>query len=80
MGIHLANVVNLFNPQCIVFTGEGTAFRDYLFVPMEKALKKYTFSQPGANLQIIFEAWTSYESWARGAAALVLHRFFSIST
>ncbi len=80
LGIHLASVVNLFNPECIIFTGEGTTFSNYLFAPMRQALQEYTFSQLGANLEIIFESWTGYESWARGAAALVLRRFFSVST
>jgi predicted NBD/HSP70 family sugar kinase len=44
MGIALANLVNVLNPECIVLTGEG--------------------------------AFVEQASWARGAAALVLHRFF----
>lgn len=80
LGIQLANVVNLFNPECIVLTGEGTMFGDYLFAPMEEALRAHTFSQLGTDLQIILESWTSYEIWSRGAAALVLRRFFAISS
>lgn len=77
LGMNLANVVNLLHPECIIFTGEGIASYDYMFESMLQTLHKHIFSHLGDHLHTIFEPWTGYECWARGAAALVLHRFFS---
>jgi predicted NBD/HSP70 family sugar kinase len=78
LGMSLANVVNLLHPECIIFTGEGIASYDYMFESMLQTFHKHLFSHLGDHLHIIFEPWTGYESWARGAATLALRRFFSI--
>lgn len=74
-GIGLANVVNLFNPECIILTGEGIEFGDRFFDPALQALHEHTFSRLGRSLEVLREPWAGYESWARGAGALVLSRF-----
>ncbi|HXR65521.1 MAG TPA: ROK family protein, partial [Ktedonobacteraceae bacterium] len=76
LGVGLANIANLLNPACIILTGEGVEFGDRLFNPANEALQEYIFSEFGRSLQVIREPWLGYESWARGAGALVLRRFF----
>jgi predicted NBD/HSP70 family sugar kinase len=76
LGVGLANIANLLNPACIILTGEGVEFGDRLFNPANEALQEYVFSEFGRSLQVIREPWLGYESWARGAGALVLRRFF----
>jgi predicted NBD/HSP70 family sugar kinase len=76
MGIALANLVNVLNPECIVLTGEGAFVEQAMFQPMEAVLRQNLFSQLGKDLRLLVEPLVGYESWARGAAALVLHRFF----
>jgi N-acetylglucosamine repressor len=76
MGIALANLVNVLNPECIVLTGEGAFAEQAMFQSMEAVLRQNLFSQLGKDLCLLVEPLVGYESWARGAAALVLHRFF----
>jgi predicted NBD/HSP70 family sugar kinase len=76
MGIALANLVNVLNPECIVLTGEGAFVEQTMFQSMEAVLRQNLFSQLGKDLRLLVEPLVGYESWARGAAALVLHRFF----
>ncbi|GHO79795.1 xylose repressor protein [Ktedonobacter sp. SOSP1-85] len=76
MGIALANLVNVLNPESIVLTGEGVFVEPAMFQSMEAVLRQNLFSQLGKNLRLLVEPLVGYESWARGAAALVLHRFF----
>jgi predicted NBD/HSP70 family sugar kinase len=77
IGIGLANLVNVLNPECIVLTGEGTIIERFLRPPMEAILRENLFSKVGETLQVLVEPLAGYESWARGAGALVLHRFFA---
>lgn len=80
IGIALANLVNVLNPECIVLTGEGAFVDQVMFQPMEAVLRQNLFSLLGKDLRLLVEPLVGYESWARGAAALVLHRFFVLPT
>jgi predicted NBD/HSP70 family sugar kinase len=72
LGRHLAALVNVFNPEMIVFGGEGLRFAGYLFDPIRKVLHEVCY--PGAP-PIAFD-WER-NSWQRGAAALAIQHFFN---
>jgi N-acetylglucosamine repressor len=74
-GAGLANLVNLFNPECIIITGEGIEYGDRFFDPALHMLQQQVFSKLADSLQVILEPWSGYESWTRGAGALVLNQF-----
>jgi predicted NBD/HSP70 family sugar kinase len=80
LGVSLANLVNIFNPECIVLSGPNTDASmlagDLLLEPMQQALQKHLFSQVGKDLHFIVER-LGFESWARGAGSLVLRHFFA---
>lgn len=80
LGVSLANLVNIFNPECIVLSGPNTDASmlagDLLLEPMRQALKQHLFSQIGKDLHFIVER-LGFESWARGAGSLVLSHFFA---
>lgn len=78
LGIGLANLANVLNPECIILTGKTMEFGDYLLVPAARALQETAFSELGRSVQLISEPWIGYGSWARGAAALVLHRLLFV--
>jgi hypothetical protein len=59
-----------------VLTGEGAFVDQVMFQSMEAVLRQNSFSLLGKDLRLLVEPLVGYESWARGAAALVLHRFF----
>ena len=65
LGRHIAALVNVFDPEMIVFGGEGLRFAGHLFDPLRKVLDEVCY--PGAP-PIAFD-WER-NSWQRGAAAL----------
>lgn len=79
LGLGLANLVNVLNPECILLTGEGTIVERYMLAPLEATLRQHIFSELGSSLRVLVDPLMSYENWARGAGALVLHRFFASS-
>lgn len=76
LGIGLATLVNLFNPECIILNGGEGHVSDLLLEAMKEALKEHIFSQLGTNLELIIEQNTTLH-WARGSGCLVLRDFFS---
>lgn len=71
VGKHLADLVNLFDPEVIVIGGESVEFGDALFGPLRRAMEEYLFfSRPE-----FLTDWVP-SSWARGAAALATQHIF----
>lgn len=77
LGRAVANLVNLFNPSLILISGEGVRAGELLFAPMRAAIQCHMFAQLAEDLEIRVEPLTD-ETWARGAAGLVLERIFSL--
>lgn len=75
LGLGIANLLNLFSPQKIIISGEGTLEGDFLFVPMKESIQQNTM--PGLFDPNIVEIvpWGD-DAWARGAAGLVLREVF----
>ena len=80
LGVSLANLVNIFNPECVVLSGHdddaSILCGDWLLEPMQQEFKQHLFSQMGRDLHFIVER-RDFESWARGAGSLVLRHFFA---
>lgn len=75
LGQSIANLVNIFNPQCILVNGEGVRAGHWLFDPMRAAIIEHTM--PGLRLDTSIRIEPlSDDAWARGAASLVLHELF----
>jgi predicted NBD/HSP70 family sugar kinase len=72
IGRHLAEVVNLFDPELVVVGGESVEFGEALLTPIRKAMEEFTFYAHPPLLSDWVEG-----SWARGAAALATQRFFN---
>ena len=55
LGVSLANLVNIFNPECVMLSGPYTDASimadDLLLEPMYQAFKQHLFSQIGKDLQ-----------------------------
>lgn len=77
LGLGMATLVNLFNPECIILNGGSGIWIDLILEPMKKALHEHIFSQLGGNLNLIIERGMTRMNWARGAGCLVLRDFFS---
>jgi N-acetylglucosamine repressor len=78
LGISLANLVNIFNPECIVLSSPDLNILtdDLLLGAMQQEMKQHVFSQMGKDLRFFTAEQPGYESWARGAGSLVLRHFF----
>lgn len=75
-GQSVANLINIFNPALIILSGEGVRAGDYLFPAMREAMQRHTFGQLLEDVDIRIEP-LSDDTWARGAASLVLGRIFA---
>jgi N-acetylglucosamine repressor len=75
LGRGIANLVNIFDPQMIILTGEGVKARDQFSGAMFAAIEAYTMAGLGRDLQVHIDELEDL-AWARGAAGLVLRAVF----
>ena len=78
LGIGVSAILNLLNPELVLISGEGLAARELLLGPMRAAIARHTFSSAATDCRFEF-APHGADTWARGAAALVLHTLISRS-
>jgi predicted NBD/HSP70 family sugar kinase len=78
LGVSLANLINIFNPECIILSSPDLNIMtdDLLVGAMHQEIKQHLFSQMGKDLRFFTVEQLGYESWARGAGCLVLRHFF----
>jgi predicted NBD/HSP70 family sugar kinase len=73
MGI--ATLVNILNPQLVIVGGEGVRAGEWRFGPMREAIRQHAFDGLADDLDIVIEP-AGDETWARGAACVVLGELF----
>jgi glucokinase-like ROK family protein len=77
LGLGLANLINLFDPEAIIVSGEGTVAGEFVFPEMEKALIEssvYGLADRVKRIPLFFED----NMWVRGVATLVVREVFRI--
>jgi predicted NBD/HSP70 family sugar kinase len=72
LGRGIGNLLNLFNPQLVIVTGEGTRAGSSLLDPMSAAISETAFATLGADTRVVVQRWGD-EAWAQGAASIVVH-------
>ena len=75
LGQSVANLINLFNPQRILISGEGVARGPIFFEAMKKSMQTYALPNLYSDVDLRVEPWGD-DVWARGAASLVLRSIF----
>jgi len=75
LGRATANLVNIFNPNMIVISGEGTRAGDWILKPMTDTIAKFAMPSLASDAQIKIDRWGD-DTWAYGAASLVLQELF----
>jgi len=75
LGQGIANLLNIFNPQKIIISGEGTRAGDLLFGPMRESIARNVMPGLARDTSIQIDAWGD-DAWAHGAASLVLRQLF----
>jgi N-acetylglucosamine repressor len=77
LGLAVANVVTLLNPELLIICGEGTALGPAFIDPIVSSVREQTFADLGKQLEIKIQSWGD-EAWAVGAATLVLRESFNL--
>jgi predicted NBD/HSP70 family sugar kinase len=75
LALGIGGLIQIFNPQLIIITGEGVRAGDLLFIPMKRALKKYVNIEQAKVTEIVIQEWSDND-WARGAAGFVLGELY----
>jgi predicted NBD/HSP70 family sugar kinase len=76
LGRGVANLINLFNPELIIISGEGIRAIDWLFPSMRESVKNHVLPDLAEDTRIEIDVWDD-DAWARGAAGLVLCELFA---
>lgn len=75
LGMGIATLVNILNPQLVIVGGEGVRAGEWRFGPMREAIRQHAFDGLADDLDIVIEP-AGDETWARGAACVVLGEMF----
>ncbi|AMK12611.1 putative NBD/HSP70 family sugar kinase [Pseudodesulfovibrio indicus] len=75
LGQGIAGLIQIFNPERIIVTGEGVRAGDLVFGPMRKAVKKFLNREQFEATEIVVQEWGD-DDWARGAAGFVLSELY----
>jgi predicted NBD/HSP70 family sugar kinase len=75
LGWGIANLINVFNPEKVIISGEGTCVGDLMFEPMRKAINNCVMTGILQDTVIQIDDWGD-DDWAHGAASLVLLELF----
>jgi len=71
----VAGLIQIFNPERVIITGEGVRAGDLVFDPMHKLLGKYLNREQANSTQILIQEWNDHD-WAQGAAGFVLSEIY----
>jgi predicted NBD/HSP70 family sugar kinase len=77
LGLAVANMVTLLNPELLIISGEGTDLGGAYLDPVVAAVREQTFADQGRHVEVKIQSWGD-EAWAVGAATLVLRESFSL--
>ncbi len=77
LGLAVANMVTLLNPELLIICGEGTELGAAYLDPVVRAVREQTFADQGKHVEVKIQRWGD-EAWAVGAATLVLRESFSL--
>ena len=75
LGQGISGLIQIFNPERIIVTGEGVRAGDILFKPMNRAIRKFLNKEQAKATEIVIQEWNDND-WARGAAGFVLSELY----
>ncbi|MCW2931403.1 MAG: hypothetical protein JWM19_2365 [Actinomycetia bacterium] len=77
LGLAVANVVTLLNPELVIICGEGTQLGAPFLDSVVTAVRDLTFAGLGKQIEVKVQQWGD-DAWAVGAATLVLRESFAL--
>jgi N-acetylglucosamine repressor len=77
LGLALANVVTLLNPELVIICGEGTELGAPFLDLVVASIRELAFAGLGKHVDVKVQQWGD-DAWAVGAATLVLRESFAL--
>lgn len=77
LGKQLAGVINIFNPEMLVIGGEMSATGDYLTLPVNMGIKKYSLNVMNEDSKIVTSQLKG-QAGVWGACLMARHRLMSV--
>jgi N-acetylglucosamine repressor len=77
LGLAVANVVTLLNPELLIICGEGTELGPPFLDEVVTAVRERSFAGLGRDIEVKVQQWGD-DAWAVGAATLVLRESFTL--
>ena len=74
LGVGIASLVNIFDPQVVVLSGGLVATGDLLLAPTRESFERFVFARPHRELPALALAQMGPDAGLIGAALLALHR------
>jgi predicted NBD/HSP70 family sugar kinase len=74
LGDACAILVKMFNPQRLIVSGEGAAFRDYFTAPVDEVIRRRVLPEMLADYRTVFADYQSFQE-AHGAALAAMNRY-----
>ena len=71
----IAGLIQIFNPERVIITGEGVRAGDLVFEPMHHFLGTYLNKEQANATQVLIQEWNDHD-WAQGAAGFVLSEIY----
>lgn len=75
LGLGVAGLIQIFNPQQVIVTGEGVRAGELRFDAMYKTIRKLLNKEMAQATTISVQQWAD-DDWARGTAGLVLAELY----
>jgi predicted NBD/HSP70 family sugar kinase len=75
IGLGVANMINVFNPQCVIIGGFATFAPPFFLEAIKRSAQSHTFSVPWQAVTIV-RSELGKDAVAIGAAALLLSRYY----
>jgi predicted NBD/HSP70 family sugar kinase len=67
-------MIKMFNPQRLIVSGPGAAFRDYFAAPVEEVIRRRVLPEMLADYRTVFADYQSFQE-AHGAALAAMNRY-----
>lgn len=78
LGIGIANLIEIFNPEKIILSGKGTLAEEMLVDPMQQTLAQYLTENVDSLADIVVQKWQHTDT-ARGAGVMVLQEIYQFT-
>ena len=76
LGGQIANLVNLYDPNLIIISGDGIRMGEVFFSALHKTFREHVMPGLAEDTEIRIDSWGD-DIWALGAASLVIDEIFT---